>query len=713
MRDVTTPARDLGQGLDDTAILHRIYSGILGKAIGVRLGAPVEATIWTQDRIRDTYGEITGYLRDFKNFAADDDTNGPIYFIRVLRDHGADFTAADVGRLWLNLAAEEHGMFWWGGFGRSTEHTAYLNLKAGIEAPRSGSIAQNGHAIAEQIGGQIFVDSWGWVNPGVPGRAADMAARAASVSHDGEGLHGARFVAGAIAAAFIEPDIDTVIATALAQVPEASEYARVARAVLAHHRTQPDDWRSAQAMLVAEFGYDRYPGVCHIIPNAGVLIMALAYGRGDLCRTVEIATMAGWDTDCNAGNAGAIVGTLQTAGPGWARYRGPINDVLIASGVLGSCNIVDIPTFARQLAAQAARIAGRPVSAPDAEAETRRGLHLDFALPGSTHGFRSDGFHAVRLAHAAGQGPDGGGALEILVDRWERGQSARVFHKPFYRRADFDDERYRPMPVPLVTGGQRMSFALRMEPQAGDGYLRARPYVRRATSGRIEELGDGWQVPPADWTRVEVTLPPGEEAIDEIGVFLEYFGKLKFLGRVYLADFRVDGPGETTVIAAKEAEEWGAITRFTWNRGYWIKAGDRITGHTASDADLWTGHAEAGDAEVSADLERHSGGSHLLALRVRGTAQGYAAGFDGDDAVILARDFGETVLARVPLPLALRGPGPHEVTFSARGEALTLSIGGQVLATATDARFPRGQAGVRLGGPGRLSFSRLTIQETF
>ncbi len=45
-------------------ILVRIYAGILGKAIGVRLGAPVEPTIWTYERIRDTYGEITGYLKD-------------------------------------------------------------------------------------------------------------------------------------------------------------------------------------------------------------------------------------------------------------------------------------------------------------------------------------------------------------------------------------------------------------------------------------------------------------------------------------------------------------------------------------------------------------------------------------------------------------------------------------------------------------------------
>ena len=65
----------------------------------------------------------------------------------------------------LNYAPFEHGFFWWGGYGVSTEHTAYLNLRNGIRAPQSGSIAQNGHATAEQIGGQIFIDTWGLVTP--------------------------------------------------------------------------------------------------------------------------------------------------------------------------------------------------------------------------------------------------------------------------------------------------------------------------------------------------------------------------------------------------------------------------------------------------------------------------------------------------------------------------------------------------------------------
>ena len=150
--------------------LEKVYAGFLGMNIGIRLGAPVEPSIWTYDRIYKTYGEITGYVKEFKNFAADDDANGPVFFLRALMDDAIDrpLEPQDVARAWLNYAREGLGMFWWGGYGVSTEHTAYLNLKNGVPAPQSGSIAQNGKIMAEQIGGQIFIDTWGLVFPNQP-----------------------------------------------------------------------------------------------------------------------------------------------------------------------------------------------------------------------------------------------------------------------------------------------------------------------------------------------------------------------------------------------------------------------------------------------------------------------------------------------------------------------------------------------------------------
>ena len=682
---------------------ERIYAGIIAKAIGVRLGAPVEPTIWSYERIRDTYGEITGYLRDFKNFAADDDTNGPVYFIRALRDYGLGATAEDVGRTWLNYAAEEHGMYWWGGFGTSTEHTAYLNLRAGIPAPRSGSIAQNGTTIAEQIGGQIFIDSWGWVNPGNPERAAKMAAMAASVAHDGDGLNGARFCAAAIAQAFVATSIAEIVEAGLAQIDRDSTYARVARAVVDFHAAHPDDWRACRDMLGAQWGYDRYPGVCHIIPNAGVTVMAIVYGRGDLPRTAEIATMAGWDTDCNAGNAAAIVGTFQGVQPGWDKYRKPINDAFIASGVLGTVNVVDIPSFARELTVLAERLNGEtpePVWAEDFE---RRGIRFDFDAPGATHGFRTEGNNQIALKSATG-------SLEILLDRLERGQGGRIFWKPFYRRSDFDDERYRPMFTPLADDGQRVEFKLRLDPWNGDGNLRVTPYIRRTMSGRIEEMG-AWHVPSSsDWQDLSFVIPDGQgEAVDEIGVLVEYFGRLKFLGRLFLSDFSVSGPGKVVIDPKIETQEWGGITRFTWNRGHWSLQDGAIHAHSPRDADAWTGNAYLRDVSVKATLTPLAGRSHLISARVQGTSRFYAAGFDGDEVVIVREDHGTTVLARAAFgPLAGRA---YELELRVTGDRLELWVDRQQLLTAMDGRFRYGMAGLRMASGGRMSVARLEIED--
>jgi ADP-ribosylglycohydrolase len=692
-------------------IKQRIYSGFLGKTIGVRLGAPVEPTQWTYERIRAIHGEITGYVRDYRNFAADDDTNGPVYFIRAMRDYQLQPSAQQVGKTWLNYAADGHGMFWWGGIGVSTEHTGYANLRAGIAAPLSGSIAQNGLAVAEQIGGQIFIDSWGWVNPGNPARAATMAATAASVAHDGEGLNGARFVAAMVAAAFDADSVEQLFAAGLDAISPDSGYARVVGAVLDFQRRTPDDWRACRDMLGARFGYDRYPGQCHIIPNAGALALAVAYGGGKLGRTVEIASMCGWDTDCNAGNAGAIIGTFQGVQPGWDAYRKPINDVVIASGVTGSVNIVDIPTFAAELTALALALDGRADEAAQIADLTNRGVHFDFALPGATHGFRTGGTNKIGCSYSAAETPSGPGALQVLIDRLPAGQVGRVFWKPFYRRADFDDERYSPMLSPIAASGQNVSLQIQLSPFDGNGPLRIAPFVRHAISGQIERAAD-WSVPtPEHWQALDFTLPDcGGEAIDEIGLLIEHTGAEKFLGLLLLGDFKISGPGQTRIDPAREVEEWGAISRFSRNRGSWGLKDGRISGQTENDADLWTGNAYARDVSVSADVIAQQGESHLLSARAQGTGRFYAAGFDGQCVVIVRHDFGDTVLAQAPF--AWSHGQPARMVLGVIGDRITLDVDGQRLLEARDDTFAYGMCGLRMGAPGRMSVGVFEIAET-
>ena len=123
---------------------ERAYAAVLGKLIGVYLGRPFEG--WTYQRIISELGPIEYYVHQRLNsplVVTDDDVAGTFTFIRALEDHGArpDITAREIGETWLNYIVENRAILWWGGNGNSTEHTAWLNLKRGIAAPLSGSIA--------------------------------------------------------------------------------------------------------------------------------------------------------------------------------------------------------------------------------------------------------------------------------------------------------------------------------------------------------------------------------------------------------------------------------------------------------------------------------------------------------------------------------------------------------------------------------------------
>ena len=52
----------------------------------------------------------------------------------------------------------------------------------------------------------------------------------------------------------------------------------------------------------------RYSKYVHTLYNNSAIVIGLLYGDGDFMQTVRIATDCGFDTDCNAGNAGAIIG---------------------------------------------------------------------------------------------------------------------------------------------------------------------------------------------------------------------------------------------------------------------------------------------------------------------------------------------------------------------------------------------------------------------
>ncbi|WP_264739592.1 ADP-ribosylglycohydrolase family protein [Cytobacillus firmus] len=628
--------------------LEKVYAGFLGMNAGIRLGAPLEPAEWTAERIQAVYGDIKGYVKDYQTFSADDDANGPLFFIRALYDDaiGREMEPQDVGRAWLNYCRENVGMIWWGGEDISSEHRAYLNLKKGIPAPRSGSAEQNGIILAEQIGGQIFIDSFGLIFPGNIEKAAEYAEKAASVSHDGNGLYGARFMAACISKAFETDSVADIITAGLGVIPAGSLYSKVVYAVIEFHRENPDDFRACLKMLHQDWGYDKYTGICHIIPNAGVCVLALLYGEGDFARTIEIATMCSWDTDCNAGNVGTIAGVLNGLEGIPLHYRKPMNDSIVASSVSGYLNIVDMPTFSKELAVLGYRLAGEEI--PDDLTVKKGEVFFDFKLPGSTHGFRtSNTFKIPAIRH---NGVMGDGSLEVIFDRMVEGDYGKVFYKPYYRRSDFNDEKYKPVFSPQAYSGQTVTAELYLDKWQGADIF-VTPYVRDTYSKKDLFL-DKVHFKEGRWNTIEFIIPgTNGSMIDEIGYRIESPSALtnRAFGALYISKFHIHGSAEYEVDFSKLEREFLSLMPFSHNGGEW-KAEDRSLQCVSSgECASYTGNYYSKNVVLTAEIEPVKGTSHCLLFRAPGIQRGYLAGFDGENKVsLILNDFGYNRLITVP-----------------------------------------------------------------
>lgn len=644
--------------------IEKIYAGWLAKIVGIRLGAPVES--WTYEKIKAVYGELEGYPVSYSRFAADDDSNGPLFFLRALEDCGKDaqyMTADDVGEALLNYAPFEHGFFWWGGYGCSTEHTAYLNLRAGIPAPRSGSIEQNGSTMAEQIGGQIFIDTWGLAAPGNPDLAASLAARAASVTHGGEGINGGVFVAACISWAFVEQNITAILEKGLSYLPEGSRYAALVREIMAFHQENPEDWEKCFAYIHQNHGYDKYPGNCHILPNLAVMILALLYGEGDFARTLNICNRCGWDTDCNVGNVATIMGVRGGLAAIPLEWRRPINDFLACSSVVGSLNIQDIPYGAGYIARLAWALAGEPLPEPYRKALAPGEHNCHFEFPGSTHAIEARVERAdpssnqkpeVFLRNTSEEAHTGCRSLRACVKPVTPGMRVCLFQRTYLGPEDFQDSRYDPAFSPLTYPGQTVHASVKL-PEGADPCL-ARLYARDARTGELY-LGDAQKLDPGEWLTLCWRIPSMKGVLlDETGAAFEIPSLHDRLTgfSVYLDDLYVDGPADYTVDFTKEETHvWTGVHReisqFTRLKGNFFLENGQAHLSCSDFGEAYTGRYDWTDYEAEFTLQPTTGEQHFACIRVQGGVRCYYAGFLGSSLVILKNTrHGIKTLATVP-----------------------------------------------------------------
>lgn len=686
--------------------LEKVYAGFLGMNIGIRLGAPLEQSFWNYERIREYYGTIHDYVRKYRHFAADDDVNGPVFFFRALEDSGkTELEVQAAAEAWLNYPREGTGFFWWGGYGISTEHTAFVNLKSGIPAPQSGSVDQNGKTMAEQIGGQIFIDTWGLTAPGQADKAAQRARIASSVSHDGEGLSGAAFISACIAQAFVMKDPIEIIHSALNCVPQNGEYAKVVRAVVNFYEDHPDDWRLCREYIENEWGYDRYPGSCHIIPNAALCVLSLCYGKGNFAKTIEIAVMCSWDTDCNAGNVGTILGVMTGIAGIPEKYRQPVNDEIVLSSISGYLNILDIPTYANYLASWGYRLQNQVVPEEICRRIYPGKILFDFSFPGSTHGFILHGANTVMMRHA----PDSQ-SLELVLNQFRSSDEARIFYKPFWRQTDFDDDRYDPVFSPTVYPGQNVSFVLSYAAGCGNE-LSVTPYVK--DSGTQEEtLFESVTFAQNAETKIDFRIPQLSSAIcGEVGLILNTSSEREpwQCGRLRIHHFSVDGSGVFTLSPDFSAIDFGNMIPFSQNHGVWGIIHNRYHVTAKEPAEAVTGNYYMRDTVVSGTIQIHSGQGALISLHVQGAQRGYYAGSYGEDTfAILEKKHGRFELL-CSARFDFHKERDYAIVFQIKGSVLQASIDNTFTLSIENRNLTYGMVGFCLPASGEASFGQINV----
>lgn len=308
--------------LDDqyTATVHRAWSG---RIAGNMLGKPVEfGEDWTPAAIRSflesqqawpladyfpavadtgpghpdyrenwpetTTGRVDGSSRD-------DDVDYTILNLHVLRHAGPAFSTDDMAAAWLTMLPYLQTY--------TAERATIRNLIRGV-APERAAVVDNPYR--EWIGAAIRADIFGYVCPGDPGRAAELAYQDAVLSHVANGVYGEMWCAALIAASFTAADAAEALEVSLQVVPPRS---RLAEAIIG---TRDDyaaglDWETCRTKI--EKAYGHY-GWVHTINNAAVLTAGLLYGAGSFDRSIGLTVCGGWDTDSNGGTAGSVAGIL-------------------------------------------------------------------------------------------------------------------------------------------------------------------------------------------------------------------------------------------------------------------------------------------------------------------------------------------------------------------------------------------------------------------
>ncbi|RYG02633.1 MAG: ADP-ribosylglycohydrolase family protein, partial [Chitinophagaceae bacterium] len=251
---------------------------------------------WYKGYLKKTMTEIPGLY---------DDIYMDLTFVDILDRVGLNAPVDS----FANAFANAEYLLW------HANQAARYNILNGIKAPESGHWKNNPHA--DDIDYQIEADFAGLMSPGMPNEASAISDKVGHIMNYGDGWYGGVYVGAMYSLAFISSDINFVVTEALKTIPQKSQFYQCINDVIKWHKLYPSDWKRTwfeiQRKWSAETGCPDgifMPFNIDAKVNAAYVVLGLLYGQGDFTKTLEVATRAGQDSDCNPSSAGGILGAL-------------------------------------------------------------------------------------------------------------------------------------------------------------------------------------------------------------------------------------------------------------------------------------------------------------------------------------------------------------------------------------------------------------------
>ena len=266
--------------------------------------------------------------------------------------------------------------------------------------------------------------------------------------------------------AFVESDLTKLVEQAKKFIPDNSVIFRLISDIQ-EWRSGNLGWEQAREKIAENYGYDKYLGNCHMVPNHALIIMALLFGDDDFQKTMMIVNTAGWDTDCNSGNVGCILGIKNgieglKSGPD---YLSPINDILYCPSASGGETLTDALTETYKIINTTRKINGLEENLP------KNGARFHFDIKESTQGWRTrvgNNFCETKISNVEYKSSLGERGLKIAYKNLSEDLTSEVYVETFFpevildlkgkKRDDFFHYDY--ISCPTIFPGQKVTLEI-------------------------------------------------------------------------------------------------------------------------------------------------------------------------------------------------------------------------------------------------------------